>query len=238
MLGKVYFVGAGPGDPELITLRGDALLKDADLVLYTGSLVNQEVLRYAGGETINSHGLNLDELITIMVDAVRDNKKVVRLHTGDPSLYGAIYEQIVALKEKNIESEIVPGVSSLFAAAASLGVQLTLSGVTETLIITRPAGETLESDEIRELSKHHATMAIFLGVHKIEEIISNVEYPPETPVAVVYHASWQDEAIILGTVSDIAEKVKNSRIRQSAMILIGDVIRPESFRRSHLYGSQ
>jgi len=136
MSGKVYFVGAGPGDPELITLRGNALLEDADLVLYTGSLVSQEVLRYVKGETINSHGLNLDELTEIMVDAVRDNKKVVRLHTGDPSLYGAIYEQIVALKEKNIESEIVPGVSSLFAAAASLGVQLTLSGVTETLIAT------------------------------------------------------------------------------------------------------
>ncbi len=238
MSGKVYFVGAGPGDPELITLRGNALLEDADLVLYTGSLVSQEVLRYVKGETINSHGLNLDELVTTMVDAVRDNKKVVRLHTGDPSLYGAIYEQIVALKEKNIESEIVPGVSSLFAAAASLGVQLTLSGVTETLIVTRPAGETLESDEIHELSKYHPTMAIFLGVHKIEEIMDKVEYPPETPAAVVYHASWQDEEIIIGTVSDIAEKVKKSRIRQSAMILIGDVIHPESFRRSHLYGSQ
>ena len=235
---KVYFVGAGPGDPELITLRGKELLEEADLVIYTGSLVDPAVAAFSSGEVINSHGLTLDELTHHMVTAISDGKKVVRLHTGDPSLYGAICEQISALKKHNIDVEIIPGVSSVFAASAALKTQLTLSGITETLIITRPAGETLKSDSIRELSRHGATMAIFLGVSKIAKVMKEVEYPPDTPVAVVYRASWQDEQIIRGTIADIAEKVETAGIERSAMILIGDVVHPTSFRRSHLYGSQ
>ena len=235
---KVYFVGAGPGDPKLLTLRGKELLEEADLVIYTGSLVDRKVAAFSRGEVINSHGLTLDELTNLMVGAIRDGKKVVRLHTGDPSLYGAICEQIAALKSHDIDAEIVPGVSSVFAASAALRTQLTLSGITETLIITRPAGETLKSDSIRELSRHGATMAIFLGASKIEKIMEEVEYPPETPVAVVYRASWQDEQIIRGTVADIAEKVRSAGIERSAMILIGDVVHPKSFGRSHLYGSR
>ncbi len=235
---KVYFVGAGPGDPKLITLRGKELLESADLVIYTGSLVDPAIAAYSRGEVINSYGLSLDELTDLMVDAVYSGKHVVRLHTGDPSLYGAICEQIAALKSHDIGVEIIPGVSSIFAASAALKTQLTLSGVTETLIITRPAGETLESDSIRELSKHGATMAIFLGTSKIGEIMEKVSYPKETPVAVVYRASWQDEQIIRGTVADIAEKVRAAGIERSAMILIGDVVHPKSFGRSHLYGSQ
>jgi precorrin-4/cobalt-precorrin-4 C11-methyltransferase len=233
---KVYFVGAGPGDPKLITLRGKELLEKADLVIYTGSLVDRKIAANSRGEIINSHGLTLDRLTDLMVGAIRDRKTVVRLHTGDPSLYGAICEQIAALKSHNIDVEIIPGVSSVFAASAALQTQLTLSGITETLIITRPAGETLEADSIRELSKHGATMAIFLGVNKIAKIMDEVEYPPETPVAVVYRASWQDEQIIRGTVADIAEKVEAAGIERSAMILIGDAVHPKSFRRSHLYG--
>ena len=235
---KVYFVGAGPGDPKLLTLRGKELLEEADLVIYTGSLVDRKVAANSRGEIINSHGLTLDRLTDLMVGAIRDGKKVVRLHTGDPSLYGAICEQIAELKNHNIDVEIIPGVSSVFAASAALQTQLTLSGITETLIITRPAGETLKSDSIRELSRHGATMAIFLGASKIGTIMEEVEYPPETPVAVVYRASWQDEQIIRGTVADIAEKVRSAGIERSAMILIGDVVHPKSFRRSHLYGSQ
>ena len=238
MATTVYFVGAGPGDPKLITLRGKELLEEADLVLYTGSLVDPAILAFSEGKAINSYGHNLDELTEIMVTAVHDGKKVVRLHTGDPSLYGAICEQIAQLKDHEIDVEIIPGVSSVFAASAALKTQLTLSGITETLIVTRPAGETLESDSIRELSKHGATMAIFLGTGKIREIMKDVLYPPDTPVAVVYRASWKDETIIHGTVADIAEKVKSTGIERSAMILIGDVVRPTSFRRSHLYGSQ
>jgi len=235
---KVYFVGAGPGDPKLITLRGKELLERADLVIYTGSLVDPAVAAISNGDAVNSHGLSLDELTDLMVSAVRGGKRVVRLHTGDPSLYGAICEQIVALKSHGIDVGIIPGVSSVFAATAALKTQLTLSGITETLIITRPAGVTLESDSIRELSRHRATMAIFLGVDKIEKIMNEVLYPPETPVAVVYRASWQDEQIIRGTVADIAEKVRAAGIERSAMILIGDAVCPKSFRRSHLYGSQ
>lgn len=235
---KVYFVGAGPGDPKLITLRGKELLEEADLVIYTGSLVDPAIPAFSRGDAIDSYGLTLDELTDLMADAIRSGKRVVRLHTGDPSLYGAICEQIAALKDHGIDVEIIPGVSSVFAAAASLKTQLTLSGITETLIITRPAGRTLESDSIRELSKHRATMAIFLGASKIEKIMKEVEYPPETPVAVVYRASWQDERIIRGTVADIAEKVKSAGIERSAMILIGGVVHPENFGRSHLYGSQ
>ncbi len=235
---KVYFVGAGPGDPKLLTLRGKELLEKADLVIYTGSLVDRKVAANSCGEIINSHGLTLDQLTDLMVGAIRDKKTVVRLHTGDPSLYGAICEQIAALKSHDINVEIIPGVSSVFAATAALQTQLTLSGITETLIITRPAGETLKADSIRKLSKHGATMAIFLGVGKIAKIMDDVEYPPETPVAVVYRASWQDEQIIRGTVADIAEKVGAAGIERSAMILIGEAVHPKSFRRSHLYGSQ
>ncbi len=234
----VYFVGAGPGDPKLITLRGKELLEEADLVIYTGSLVDPAVAANSCGEVINSHGLTLDELTDLMVGATCDGKKVVRLHTGDPSLYGAICEQIAVLKKHNIDVEIIPGVSSVFAASAALKTQLTLSGITETLIITRPAGETLKSDSIRELSRHGATMAIFLGASKIAKVMEEVEYPPDTSVAVVYRASWQDEQIIRGTVADIAKKVESAGIERSAMILIGGVVNPTSFRRSHLYGSQ
>ncbi|HID26868.1 MAG TPA: precorrin-4 C(11)-methyltransferase [Methanosarcinales archaeon] len=232
---KVYFVGAGPGDPKLITVKGKELLESADIVIYTGSLINPEMLKYTKGEKIDSYGLSLEELVDIMSKKVIDGKKVVRLHSGDPSLYGAIVEQIDALSKNGIDVEIIPGVSSLFASTATLKTQLTLSGITQSLIVTRPEGKTLESDSIKELSKHNATMAIFLGVHKIREIMEKVEYPKDTPVAVVYHASWNDEQIICGTVSNIADKVESAKINKFAIILIGDVLQRKSFRRSHLY---
>lgn len=232
----VYFVGAGPGNPKYITVKGKELLESADLVMYTGSLVNPDILDYTKGEKIDSHGMKLEYIVDALEKSVREGKTVVRLHSGDPSLYGAIIEQIDRLRERGIDIEIVPGVTSLFASAAALKKQLTLNGITETLIITRPSGVTLEKDSLLELSRHNATMAIYLGIHKIREIANVVAYPRETPAAVVYHASWDDEEIILGTVGDIAGKVEALGIDKSAMIIIGDVLSPEKYRRSHLYG--
>ncbi len=234
--GVVYFVGAGPGNPKYITVKGRELLECADLVVYTGSLVNPELLNFVRAEKLDSHGMRLEDIVDITARNVNEGKMVVRLHSGDPSLYGAIIEQIDALKKRGIDAEIIPGVTSLFASAASLKTQLTINGITETLIITRPAGETLEKDSIQELSRHNATMALYLGTHKIREIMTKVSYPKETPAAVVYHASWKDEKIILGTVGDIADKVEAEGIDKSAMIIIGNVLSPENYKRSHLYG--
>lgn len=236
MTKKVHFVGSGPGNAKYITVMGKELLEQADLVIYAGSLVNPEVLNYSKGEKIDSYGLTLDETNKLILDALDGGKKVVRLHSGDPSLYGSIVEQIEELKKYDIEVEITPGVSSVFATAAALKTQLTLNNVTETLIITRPAGKTLDEDQIKELSKNNATMAVFLGTQKIAEIMDKVEYAPDTPVAVVYHASWPDQKIVIGTVTDIAQKVKDAGIKRSAMILIGGVVDPKNYGRSYLYG--
>jgi precorrin-4/cobalt-precorrin-4 C11-methyltransferase len=232
----VYFVGAGPGNPKYITVKGRELLESADLVMYTGSLVNTDVLNCIQGETLDSHGMKLEDTVDMLAKNADGGKTVVRLHSGDPSLYGAIIEQIDGLTKRGIGIEIIPGVTSLFASAAALKTQLTLNGITETLIITRPAGETLTKDSIKELSRHNATMAIYLGTHKLRAIMDKVSYPRDTPAAVVYHASWEDELIIRGTVGDIAEKVEALGIDRSAMIIIGHVLSPENFKRSHLYG--
>lgn len=235
---KVYFIGAGPGDPELITVKGQRLLKTADLVVYAGSLINPVLLENINGRKINSYGMKLEDITRTMVESINRGERVVRLHSGDPSLYGAIIEQINELAKYDVDVEIVAGVSSLFATASALGTQLTLKGVSETLIVTRPAGETLEKDDLAGLSRHGATMAVFLGTHLIDEVMQAVEYPPDTPAAVVYHASWEDQKIITGTVSDIAEKVKAAGFTRSAMILIGNVVDPVQYRRSHLYAPQ
>ncbi|NJD52798.1 MAG: cobalt-factor II C(20)-methyltransferase [Candidatus Methanoperedens sp.] len=232
----VHFVGAGPGNPGYITVRGRELLESADFVMYAGSLVNPVVLNYVHGEKLDSFGMKLEDIADVLSKKVDEGKNVVRLHSGDPSLYGAIIEQMDSLKKRGIDVEIVPGVTSLFAAAATLKTQLTINGITETLIITRPAGTTLQKDSIRELSRHNATMAIYLGTDKIRKVMQEVEYPEGTPVAVVYHASWEDELVILGTVGDIADRVEAARINRSAMIIIGNVLIPHNFKRSHLYG--
>lgn len=232
----VYFVGAGPGNPKYITVRGRELLESADFVMYAGSLVNPVVLNYVHGEKLDSFGMKLEDIADVLAKKIDEGKNVVRLHSGDPSLYGAIIEQIDSLKKRNIDVEIIPGVTSLFAAAAALKTQLTINGITETLIITRPAGTTLEKDSIRELSRHNATMAIYLGTDKLRVIMETVEYSQETPAAVVYHASWKDEKVIIGTVGDIADKVEAQGIERSAMIIIGNVLTPVNYKRSHLYG--
>jgi len=181
--------------------------------------------------------MRLEEITELLVTHARAGETVVRLHSGDPSLYGAIVEQMQFLSGAGIDYEIVPGVSSLFAAAAALKTQLTLGGVAETLIVTRPAGTTLEQDEIQELSEHKATLVFFLGTAHLAEITSRVRCPPETPAAVVYHASWEDEVVVRGTVADIAERAREAGIERTALLIIGGVLEPASsgHRRSHLY---
>ena len=232
---RVHFVGAGPGDPDLITVKGKKLLEEADLVIFAGSLVNPKLLQGLKAEVMDSNGLSLEDTTDKIMDALTAGKKVVRLHSGDPSLYGAILEQMRPLEEAGVEVDVVPGVSSLFAASAALKTQLTLKGVSESLIITRPAGTTLEKDELAALSRHGTTLAVFLGIDKIRDIIDTLDRPGDTPVAVVYHASWPDQEVLLGTVQDIAQKVEAAGINRSALILIGNVVKRTGFRRSHLY---
>ncbi len=235
---KVWFVGAGPGDPDLITVKGLSLLSDADVLIYAGSLVNPVLIaRSAAAIKLDSWGMKLEELVAAMEVPAKSGKTVVRLHSGDPSLYGAIVEQIEELEKRGIAVEIIPGVSSLFAAAAALGSQLTLRGVSESLIITRPAGKTLEQDQIRELSALGATMVVFLGTGKLGEITRKLACPYDTPAAVVYHASWPDQKIVRGTVADIAQKAQNEGIDHTALLVIGGVVDPrrKGYTRSYLY---
>ncbi|ADG13832.1 precorrin-4 C11-methyltransferase [Methanocaldococcus infernus ME] len=241
---KVYIVGAGPGDKELITLKALKLIKEADIIVYAGSLINKEILNYnEKAEKYDSSRLNLEEIINVMVDAVKKGKKVVRLHTGDPSIYGAIKEQIDELEKRGIEVEIIPGVSSLFAAAASLKVELTLPDVSQTVIITRPEGRTKvpEREKIKELAKHRSTMVIFLGASLIDKVVNELiegGYPEETPVAIVYKASWPEEKIVRGTLKDIAEKVKKENIERTALIIVGDILEPKKYSYSKLYDKE
>lgn len=234
----VWFVGAGPGNPDLITVKGLRLLKDADVLIYAGSLVNPELVAQSGaGIRLDSWGMHLPELVAAMETHAKAGKKVVRLHSGDPSLYGAIVEQIAELEKRGIAVEVVPGVSSLFAAAAALKTQLTLRGISDSLIVTRPAGKTLECDQITEFSHLNTTMAIFLGTEKLESITQKLACPPDTPAAVVYHVSWPDEKIVKGTVANIAEKARAAGIDHTALLLIGGVVEPEKkgYTKSYLY---
>ncbi|MGD0950790.1 MAG: precorrin-4 C(11)-methyltransferase [Methanotrichaceae archaeon] len=232
---KVYFVGAGPGDPELITVKGHRLIEEADLIIYAGSLVNPELLDGLKAELVDSSQLSLERTTELMLQALRSGKRVVRLHSGDPSLYGAILEQMQPLEEAGVEVEVVPGVSSLFAASAALKTQLTLKGISESLIITRPAGNTLEQDELSSLSQHGSTMAIFLGTDRIREVVKSLKLPMETPVAVIFHASWPDQRILIGNLLNIADQVEQAGINRSALILVGKVVSRTGFWRSHLY---
>jgi len=234
----VWFVGAGPGNPDLITVKGLALLQEADVLIYAGSLVNPELVAQSGaGIRLDSWGMHLPELVFLMETHAKAGKKVVRLHSGDPSLYGAIVEQIAELETRGVTVGIVPGVSSLFAAAAALKTQLTLRGISDSLIVTRPAGKTLESDQITEFSRLGTTMVIFLGTEKLEAITAKLACPPSTPAAVVYHASWQDEKVVRGTVATIAEKARAAGIEHTALLVIGGVVEPErsGYTQSHLY---
>jgi precorrin-4/cobalt-precorrin-4 C11-methyltransferase len=234
----VWVVGAGPGDPELITVKGRALLDRADVLLFAGSLVSPALVASSPApEKVDSWGMHLDDMVSLMADRVKQEKTVVRLHSGDPALFGSIVEQIAELRKYGIDVRIVPGVSSVFAAAAALGTEFTPRGVSETLIITRPAGKTLEKDYIAELSHYPATMAFFLGSEHFADITQKLACPQDTPAAVIFHASWPDQQVITGTVADIAEKAKDAGITRSALLIVGRAVRgiDSGYQRSHLY---
>lgn len=230
--GTVYFVGAGPGAADLITVRGAALLRGADLVIYAGSLVDRHLVQTytESARVYDSSGMALTEIITVMLDAVVAGQKVVRLHTGDPSVYGAIQEQMEALERLGINYEVVPGVTSAFAAAATLKQELTLPEVSQTIIITRMEGRTPvpEREALRSLAAHGATLALYLSVGMIEtmvqELLAGGAYTAATPVAVVSRATWPDELIVEGCLADIVGKVQSAGITRQAMILVGDAL--------------
>lgn len=241
--GIVYFIGAGPGDPELMTLKGQKLLASADVVLYAGSLVPAEMLKYAppGAQSQNSAGMKLEQQIALMSEAVRQGKRVVRLHTGDPSIYGAIAEQMQALDRLGIPYRVVPGVSSAFAAAAALGVEYTLPDSTQTLILTRMSGRTPlpELENLRSLAAHHSSLVVFLSTGLVREVIRELRaagYSPETPVALVYRASWPDERILRGTLDDIAEQAEAQELTHQGLIIVSPALKTAALQASHLYG--
>ena len=228
----ISFVGAGPGDAELITVKGARLLREAAVVVYAGSLVDRELVRtHAPDARVwDSAGMNLEETTRVLVEAALAGEKAVRLHTGDPSIYGAIQEQMAELDRLDIDYEVIPGVTSAFAAAAALKQELTLPEVTQTVIITRMAGRTPvpEREKLSEIARIGATMVIYLSVGMIEEVVAELlagAYTPATPVAVVAKASWPDEEKLQGTLADIAAKVKSAGIAKQALIIVGDVLK-------------
>lgn len=239
-MSKVYFVGAGPGDPELISIKGKRIIDSSDVIIYAGSLVNKEVLKDAkkDAKIYNSAVLNLDEVIELIKDAVLAGKLVARVHTGDPSIYGAIREQMDRLDAYGIEYEVIPGISSFLAAAATLKKEYTLPAVSQTLILTRMEGRTKvpEKEKIEELAKHRATMIIFLSVGAIEELVSRLmtSYEPSTQVAVVYKASWKEEKIVRAKLDNIAGLVKEAGITKTALVVVGDFLGDE-YELSKLY---
>ncbi len=236
---KVYFVGAGPGDPELITLRGKRLLEEADVVVYAGSLIPKETLAYATHANLcDSAKLTLEEFMQIMIEAAKSGKKVVRLASGDPSIYGALGEQTERLRAAGIEFEIVPGVSSFTAAAAVMGRELTVPDVAQSIILTRSEGRTKlpELEKLPLLAAHKTTLVIFLSAHLIEKMQQDLltAYPPETPCAVVYKATWPDQKIVRGPLSELARRVREEEITMTAIVVVGEALRAEG-KRSKLY---
>lgn len=230
MSGRITFVGAGPGAVDLITLRGAAVLDEADLVIYAGSLVNEKLLeRAAKAELVNSAKLSLNEVLERMVSGFRSGKRVVRLHTGDPAIYGAVSEQYRELDRLGIPYDVVPGVSSVFAAAAELKVELTMPELSQSVILTRAEGRTPvpEREAIEVLAAHGATMCLYLSVGEMERLVERLRaggLPPETPAAVVYRASWPNQKIVRGVLADIAAKVADAGIKRQALIVVGRVL--------------
>ncbi len=240
-MSKVYFVGCGPGDPDLITVKAKKLLSKADVVVYSGSLIPNQILKVCKKAKLHdASGLVREEIFEILKNSAQKNKLVIRLHDGDPAIYGAIREQTDNLQKDGIECEIVPGVTSFLASSAALGLQLTLPGITQTIIVTRAEKRTKvpERERISELAKHKSTMIFYLSVHLLSDIVKEAikgGYPKSTPAAVVYRASWPDQKIITGTLEDIVKKVWAAKITRTAIVMIGDVIQPKSYEYSKLY---
>jgi precorrin-4/cobalt-precorrin-4 C11-methyltransferase len=238
----IYFVGAGSGDKDLITVKGARLLEKADVIIYAGSLVNKELLTYAkeSCKCFDSAKMTLEEVMDIMINSNNECLDVVRLHTGDPCLYGAIREQMDILKANNIEFEYIPGVSSFCGAAAALKAEYTLPDVSQTVIITRMAGRTPvpERENIQSLSAHGSTMVIFLSTGLIkeltEEILKGGYYTENSPAAIVYKATWPDEKVFRCTVGTLKETAEKNNITKTALIVVGNFLGDE-YERSKLY---
>ncbi len=236
----VIFCGAGPGDPELITVKGQKALAEADLVVYAGSLVPRQMLAWAPrARAVNSAGLNLEEIVELMASAYSSGRKVVRLHTGDPSLYGALAEQIQALEARNIPCRIIPGVTAAFAAAAALGLEYTLPEVSQSLILTRMAGRTPvpENEALATLASHKTSMAIYLSTGMLEKVAAALEpaYGPEAPCVLVYRASWPDQQVITARVEDLARRASQAGIDRQALVIVSPALEKGCVKPSHLY---
>lgn len=238
----VYFVGAGCGAADLITVRGMRMLEAADVIIYAGSLVNPQLLEYAKGtcEVYNSAKMTLDEVIDIMKKAEEERKMTVRLHTGDQSVYGAVREQMDALDELGISYESCPGVSACFGAAASLNLEYTLPGISQSLIITRMAGKTgvPEKEQIEGFAAHEATMAIYLSTGMLGELSQRLisgGYQKDTPAALIYKATWPEEEAYICTVDELEQTAKEHGITKTALVLVGDVIAHQNYQKSRLY---
>ncbi|MEW5322299.1 precorrin-4 C(11)-methyltransferase [Geobacillus thermoleovorans] len=238
---KLYIVGAGPGAPDLITVRGAELLAAADAIFYTDSLVSAELIeryRKPGADVFHTAGMHLEEMVAAMAEQVKQGRLVVRVHTGDPSIYGATLEQIALLKEDGIEVEIVPGVSSAFAAAAAVQAELTVPELTQTVIFTRAEGRTPmpPREKLQELAKHHCTIALFLSAtlaKKVSSALLEAGWSPETPVAVVYKATWPDEVVIRSTVAALADDMRRHGVTKHAIILAGWALDPHIHERGY-----
>ncbi len=237
----VYFIGAGPGDPDLITVKGRRLIRQCPVVLYAGSLVPEALIREANADarTVNTAELNLDEIITRICVAHEQGLDVARVHSGDPSIYGAIGEQIRRLDQRGVPHEIVPGVTATSASAAALGCELTLPGISQTVILTRYPGKTSvpEGEQLSALARHRATLAIHLGINRLHKIVTELIpfYGADCPVAVMYRTSWPDHDRVIGTLGDIVPKVRAKGFHRTALILVGRVLHPKEFADSHLY---
>lgn len=236
----VFFIGAGPGDPELITVKGQRLIRSCPVIIYAGSLVPTAVLEgHQATQVVNSAELHLEQIIEVMKSAHAQGQDVARVHSGDPSLYGAIGEQIRYLRELEIPFEIIPGVTATAACAALLGSELTLPDISQSVILTRYADKTAmpAGEELASLAQHKATMAIHLGVQHLGKIVTELtpHYGSDCPIAVVHRASWPDQDWVSGTLADIQDKVQAKGFRRTALIIVGRVLANDSFSESSLY---
>ena len=238
----IHFVGAGSGAADLITLRGKQQLEEADIIIYAGSLVNPDLLKYAkdGCEIFNSAKMTLEEVLEVMIRGTKEDKQLVRLHTGDPCLYGAIREQMDVLDEEGIPYDYTPGVSSFCGAASALNLEYTLPDISQSVIITRMAGRTPvpEKESIESFAAHNATMVIFLSTGLLEELSERLiagGYTADTPAAIVYKATWDDEKSFICTVGTLAETARKNNITKTALMIIGNVVGCTNYDRSKLY---
>ena len=239
----VYFVGSGPGDPELITIKAKKLIEQADIIVYSGSLLNPKILEYTkkDAQLYDAALLDREKIYSILRDSTKQGKLAIRFHDGDPALFSTIREQIDKLEKDGLRCIVVPGITAILGAAAAMNLELTLPGNTQTLIITRAEFRTPvpEREKISELAKHGATMVFYLSVHLIsdivEEILKGGIYNKETPAAVVYRATWKDQKIIKGTLGNIVNKTKESKIIKTALIIVGDVLAPTNYQFSKVY---